>query len=198
MELGTLVVGIMVAWKYKFPFLVMPIAVTLWYMTMDITAMISGGDISWGLRKLVSLYTGLLMIGLAFWVDIRSYRKADFAFWIYFFGVIAFWGGLSAQHSDSELSKFMYFCINLLMIGIGVLLVRRVFVVFGALGGCGYLGYLASDVFKDSWLFPIALTVIGLGIIYLGVLWQKHEQYLTRKSRSFLPVALRELLEAKS
>lgn len=198
MELGTLAVGVFVLWKYKYAFLVMPVAVTLWYMTMDITAMISGGDFNWDLRALVSLYTGLLMIGLAFWVDIRSYKTVDYAFWLYLFGVIAFWGGLSSQHSDSELSKFIYFCINLLMIGVGVLLVRRVFVVFGALGSCGYLGYLASDVFKDSWLFPVALTAIGLGIVYLGVLWQKHEKAITQKSRSYLPLPLRELLEAKS
>ncbi|MEW5251411.1 DUF2157 domain-containing protein [Microbulbifer discodermiae] len=198
MELGTLAAGVIIAWKYKYPFLIMPIAVTLWYMSMDITAMISGGDTTWELRKLVSLYTGLLMIGLAFWVDIRSYQKADYAFWIYIFGAAAFWGGLSSQNSDSELSKFIYFCINLLMIGVGVLLVRRVFVVFGALGSCAYLGHLAFDVFEDSWLFPVSLTVIGLGIIFLGVLWQKHEKYITAKSRSLLPVPLRELLQARS
>lgn len=198
MELGTLAVGTFVAWKYKYPFLIMPIAVTLWYMTMDVTAMISGGDVTWELRKLVSLYSGLLMIVLGFLIDIRLYKKADYAFWIYIFGVIAFWGGLSFQSSDSELSKFIYFCINLLMIGVGVLLVRRVFVVFGALGCCGYLGYLASDVFKDSLLFPIALTAIGFTIIYLGVLWQKHEKAITQKSRSFLPLSIKELLDAKS
>ncbi len=49
MELGTLAIGAIIAWKYKYPFLVMPIAVTLWYMTMDITVMISGGDNTWGL-----------------------------------------------------------------------------------------------------------------------------------------------------
>lgn len=198
MEFGTLAIGAIIAWKYKYPFLVMPIAVTLWYMTMDITAMISGGDVTWALRKLVSLYSGLLMIGLAFWVDIRSHHKADYAFWIYIFGVIAFWGGLSFQYSDNEFSKFIYLCINLLMIGVGVLLTRRVFVVFGALGSCGYLAHLASDVFRDSWLFPIALTAIGLGIIYLGILWQKHEKTITQKSRLLLPAQLRALLEAKS
>jgi hypothetical protein len=198
MELGTLAVGAIVAWKYKYPFLIMPIAVTLWYMSMDITDMIAQGDATWHLRKLVSMYSGLLMIGLAFWVDIRSRGKADYAFWIYIFGVIAFWGGLSFQSSSDELSKFLYFCINLLMIGVGVLLVRRVFVVFGALGSCGYLGYLAADVFEDSLLFPIALTAIGLGIIYIGILWQKHEKAITQKSRLLLPAALRELLEAKS
>lgn len=197
MELGTLAVGAAIAWKYKYPFLIMPIAVTLWYLTMDITAMLSGGDITWGLRKLVSMYTGLLMIGLAFWVDVRARRSADYAFWLYIFGVIAFWGGLSLQHSDSELAKFIYFSINIVMIGVGVLLIRRVFVVFGALGSCGYLAHLADNVFQDSWLFPISLTAIGLLVIYLGVLWQKNESAITNRVRGFLPVAFRELLESK-
>ena len=197
MELGTLLVGVIIAWKYKYPFLLMPIAVTLWYITMDLTAVISGGDVKWELRLLVSLYSGLLMILLAFWVDIRSRTSLDYAFWLYIFGVIAFWSGLSMQNSDSEFAKFMYFCINLMMIGIGVILVRRIFVIFGALGCCGYLGHLAADVFADSWLFPISLTGLGLFIVYLGVVWQKNEQKITHKCRSILPVALRELLESK-
>jgi len=57
---------------------------------------------------------------------------------------------------------------------------------------------LAQDVFKESWLFLAALTTIGLGIIYLGILWQKHEKAITRKSRKLLPAALRKLLEARS
>lgn len=197
LELGTLAVGTIVAWKYKYPFLIMPIAVTLWYMSMDITAMISGGDIRWELRKLVSMYSGILMIGLAFWVDIRARKTADYAFWLYIFGVIAFWSGLSAQNSDSELSKFLYFTINVLMIGAGVLLIRRVFVIFGALGYCGYLAHLASSVFEDSWLFPIALTAIGLSIIYLGVIWKKNEAAITEKARSLLPLQIKELLDSK-
>jgi uncharacterized protein (UPF0333 family) len=52
-------------------------------------------------------------------------------------------------------------------------------------------------VFEDSLLFPIALTAIGLAIIYLGVLWQKHEQHVTAKARSALPGPLREMLDAK-
>jgi len=195
MELGTLAVGVIVARKFKYPFLIMPIAVTLWYMSMDLTAMISGGDYNWELRKLVSMYSGLLIIGLAFWVDIRTRKTADYAFWLYLFGVIAFWCGMTVQHSDSELSKFIYFTINVLMIGVGVLLVRRVFVVFGAFGCSAYLGHLASSVFEDSWLFPIALTAIGLLIIYLGVLWQKNEEKITKKAQEMLPIQLRELLD---
>ncbi|MFW1676911.1 hypothetical protein ACFVYJ_03905 [Pontibacter sp. JAM-7] len=195
MELATLAVGAIIAWRYRFPFLIMPVAVTLWYLSMDLSAMLTDGDFDWQLRKLVSMYCGLLMIGLAFWVDIRARHNGDYAFWLYLFGVIAFWGGLSLQQSDSELAKFGYFCINLLLIGVGAVLVRRVFVVFGALGSCGYLGHLAANVFKDSWLFPITLTFIGLLVIYLGILWQKHEQQLTQQLHACLPAALQELLD---
>ena len=198
MELGTLAVGTVVAWRYKYPFLIMPIAVTLWYMSMDLAPMLASGNRpEYEFYALVSMYFGLLMICLAFWVDIRARKTADYAFWLYLFGVMAFWGGMTAQHSDREVSRFIYFCINLLMMGIGVMLVRRVFVIFGALGGCFYLGHLASTVFKDSWLFPIALSAIGLLVIYLGVKWQKHEKAITQKCWHILPVSLRELIEAK-
>ena len=197
MEFGTLIASAIMLWKYRYPFMTMPVAITLWYMTMDAAHMLAGGEFDWDLHFMVSMYSGLLMIGLAFWIDIRSRHSLDYAFWIYILGVIAFWGGMTAQDSSGELSKFIYFCINLIMIFIGVLLVRRVFVVFGAIGVCTYLAYLAENVFRDSWLFPISLSAMGLAIIYLGVLWQRHEADITARTRSILPGALRELLESK-
>lgn len=198
LELGTLVVGAAVAWIYRYPFLQMPIAVTLWYLSMDLAAMLAGGRPDFELRALVSLYFGLAMTLFAFWVDIRSSKSGDYAFWLYLFGVLTFWGGLTSQHTDSEFLRFIYCCINLLLIGIGVVLVRRIFVVFGAIGCSIYLGHLANEVFKDSWLFPIALTAIGLGVIYLGLIWQRNEKVITRKVRGVLPAPLRELLEQRA
>lgn len=198
MELGTLIAGLIVVWRYKYPFLVMPIAVTLWYMSMDVAVMIMGDYYDFEFRALVSMYFGMLMIFVAFWVDIRSQGKVDYAFWLYIFGVVTYWCGMTAQDSDSELSKFFYFCVNLFMITIGVVIVRRVFVVFGAIGTCLYFGHLAREVFEDSWLFPITLTAIGLLIIYLGVIWQKNEKALTEKARSFLPNKLKIFLESKA
>lgn len=197
MELGTLIVGLILAWIYRYSFMIMPIAVTLWYMSMDLTPMLTGGDSSFDLSSKVSMYFGLLTMLIAFLTDIKSRHSADYAFWLYLFGVMAFWGGLTCQQSDSELSKFFYMCLNLLMIGIGVILVRKVFVIFGALGCCLYLGHLASEIFKDSLLFPFALSLIGFFIIYLGTLWQKHEALITKKVQSILPKAVRELLQSR-
>lgn len=198
MELGTLATGAVMLWRYRLPFMVMPVAATLWYMTMDLTPFLFGAeDVTWQLRKLVSMWSGLGVTLLAFWVDMRSKSGKDYAFWLYLFGVMAFWGGLSSQNSDSELSKFIYMCINLGLILIGSVLSRRVFVVFGAFGICGYLGHLSWHVFKDSMLFPFALTLIGLGVIGLGILWQRHEVGLTRRMRAMLPTTFRELLERR-
>jgi hypothetical protein len=195
MELGTLASGCFMAWKYRYPFLLMPIAATLWYMSMDLTAMLTGGKIDRELASLVSLWFGVAHIAFAFWVDIRSRKTVDYAFWLYIFGVMTFWGGLSSMESSGEWSRFCYMLVNLGLIGVGVLLVRRVFVVFGALGVTFYLGHLASTIFKNSWFFPISLTFIGLGIVLLGVGWQRHERELTTSFQGILPAPLRELLE---
>lgn len=198
MELATLAAGAIMLWRYRLPFLVMPVAVTLWYLSMDLTPFLFGqADTTWALRQLVSLWFGLLMVLLAFWIDVRTRSDKDYSFWLYLFGVIAFWGGLSMMRSDSELNKFIYLCINLGMIAVGAMLARRVFAVFGGLGAAGYLGHLAYDVFKDSMLFPFVLTVIGLGVIYIGILWQRHEQTISGKLRGLLPMSIRELMERR-
>ncbi len=205
MELGTLAVAAIMLWRYRMPFSVMPLAVVLWYMSMDLVPMLFGTSNGmneaeqwqayWDLRKWVSLWFGLAMVLFALLVDLRArHGRQDFAFWLYLFGVLAFWGGLSLMDSDSELSKFLYCCINLLLIGVGAILDRRVFVVFGGLGVAGYLGHLAYEVFEDSLLFPFVLTLIGLAVIFLGVMWQRHEADITRRLRVLLPAELRELL----
>ena len=197
LELGTLMVGAIMAYIYRYPFLLMPIAVTLWYMSMDIASMMTGTRHNAELMADVSVWFGLAILVLAFWVDLRSRKSADYAFWLFISGIAAFWGGLTAQYSDNELSKFIYFCINVMLIGCGVVLVRRVFVIFGAFGCSFYLGYLAFKVFKDSWFFPISLTAIGLGVMFLGVLWQKNENQITLKVRKFLPKTLEEFIKSR-
>src|SRR6266567_3387812 len=176
------------------------LAVTLWYMSMDIVPFLAGDPqpYNWELRKTVSVYFGLAMTLLAFWVDLRSRASRDYAFWLYLFGVLTFWGGLTSMNSNSELGKLAYFGINVLMILIGAVLGRRVFAVFGALGVAFYLGHLSQKVFKDSLLFPFALSLIGLAIIWLGVLWQRREAQWSAGLRGFLPAAFRELLDARA
>ena len=50
-------------------------------------------------------------VGPVFW-PFAFYDLSDYAFWGYLFGLMAFWGGLSAMHSDSELNKVLYCLLN--------------------------------------------------------------------------------------
>jgi hypothetical protein len=200
MEFGTLAIGVVLLWRYRFPFMLMPIAVTLWYMSMDLVPFLLGRErvYDWEIRKFISLWFGLAMTLVAFWVDLRSRFSRDYAFWLYLFGVLTFWGGLSLMESGSEWGKLAYCGINVFMILVGAVLGRRVFAVFGGLGVAFYLGDLSWRVFKDSMIFPLALSALGLGIIALGVLWQRREAQWSARLRGFLPLPLRELIEARA
>ena len=204
MELATLAAGAAALWRLRLPFAVMPVAVTLWYLSMDIVPLLLGGEpgnFFSAEGKRISAVFGLGMVALAFWVDLRSARagtRADFAFWLYLFGVLAFWGGLTAMNSDSELGKLVYALINLLMIALGAALSRRVFAVFGAIGVAIYLGHLSHTVFRDSLLFPLALAAIGLAVMALGMVWQKHEAAIGARLRAVLPAPVRALVDQRA
>ena len=195
MELATLAAAAAALWRYRMPFTVFVLAVIFWYMSMDLVPLFfSQEDQSWELRELVSLYMGIGVTLLAFWVDLRTARRPDFGFWLYLVGVLMFWGGLSLQHSDSELNKFLYLLINLAMLAVGALLMRRVFAVFAAFGIMGYLFHLSS-VFEGSLLFPVALAAAGIGIIFLGIKWQRNERHIHDLLLAAMPPPLRRLLQ---
>lgn len=204
MEIGTLIGGGLLFWRYKLPFMVMPIAVTLWYMSMDLTPFLTHMlmkvqvefyDDYWSLRYKVSAVIGLLMLVFAFAIDLKTRHIRDYAWWLYLFGLMAFWGGLSLQHSDSEWAKFGYCILNLGLITFGGLIGRRVFAVFGGFGVAGYLGYLSWNLFKDSLMFPLVVTLIGLVLIAVGIIWQKTEAKVQQKIEPYLPDSIRRLLQ---
>jgi len=208
LELSTLLAATIMLWRYRLPFMTMPVAVTLWYISMDLAEWIIVGithvgdapdwERDWLLRKWVSVGFGMLMLALALFVDLRARRaRGDYAFWLYLFGLLAFWGGLSSMDSDSEVGKFIYALINLVLVLTGAVLARRVFPVFGGLGLAFYLGHLAYTVFPDSLAFSFALSVLGLLIVFAGVWWGRHGDALGDRLRQALSPQLAELIQQR-
>ncbi len=179
MELATITAALVALKFVRFSFLTAPMAFSFWFLSMDIAALISGtnylGDDK---RKWCSVVVGAVML-VTGWVLDRLLKKdrpapgEDFAFWSDLFGMLAFWGGLTAMHSDSEASKFIYAMMNVGFIGVSVWLRRSTFLVFGALGVHLYLWHLAEKVFKDSFFFPFALALLGLSFILVTVFVQR-------------------------
>ena len=199
MEVATVVSGLLALKFRRFPFLTAPIAFALWYMSMDLTPLLYGDQLySYSAREWVSVWFGLAMLLATYLVDLRTRGLDDFAFWGYLFGLMAFWGGLSSMDSSSELSKFLYCLINVGLVGVSLLLRQRVFLVFGALGVFGYLGHLAYRVFEDSLIFPFVLSAIGILVIYLGVVYQRHRRAIDAAVQRHLPRALQDMIPARA
>lgn len=198
LEFGTILAGLVALRFRRFAFLTAPIAVALWYLSMDLAPLMLGvREVSGHQRQWVSLWFGLATLVAAYAIDLRG-RDDDFAFWIYLFGLLAFWGGLSLMRSDSEFGKFCYFLINVTLIALSLLLRRIIFVIFGAVGVMGYIGHLAYRIFDDSLLFSVALTVIGLAVIALGVIYQRNHAQIAAALQANMPEGLRALIPARA
>ncbi|MNJ23031.1 hypothetical protein D3C77_174090 [compost metagenome] len=161
-------------------------------MSMDLSEWVYGDAFNWDQRLTVSLWFGLALLLVFLVIDGRT--RQDYAFWGYMAGLLAFWLGLSLMESDSELNKALYCLINLGLMGLAVLLRRPMFMVFGAMGVAAYLGYLSYEVFAESLLFPVVLTLIGLGVIGLGMQYQIHREGLSARLRACVPSGLLKLL----
>lgn len=208
MELSTLFAGVLMLKRFHYPFLVLPIAMTLWYLGMDVVpALIMQSDVegsgwfggaAWELRKMITLVFGLLMLLIAFFVDLRSRHSKDYAFWLYLFGLLTFWGALSSLGSGRLSGKLIYLALNFGLVFIGAVLARRTFAVFGSIGIMMVLGDLSWHLFKNSFAFVVVLTLLGFALIAVGVWWSKHEADISTKFRDMLPHDLRELLEARA
>ncbi len=155
MELGTIAAALLALRFFPFPFLVMPIAFALWFMSMDLTPWLTGVDnFTWDERAKVSMVFGAFILLVAWAVDLRRWRGGDFAYWLHLFGLMAFWGGLTEQHSGDAFSKAVYCGVNVALIFLSLYLMRRAYAVFGGIGVTLYLGYLADEVSRTRSCFP--------------------------------------------
>ena len=192
MEIATLAAGFISLRYSKIPFAMAPISFTLWFMSMDIAPIIAGVAEDSTIREKVSIVFGLCMVGMALWVDQRA--KVDYAKWLYIFGAITLWGGISALQKDSEVYLFIYCLINVGFMFTGILLERKVFVVLGGIGFFGYLGHLSWTIFAKSFAFPFVLTGLGLLVVYFGWVYHKKYELVQQVVLGLTPAFIRNLL----
>jgi hypothetical protein len=189
MEIATVVAGVVALRFYRAPFIVAIIAVALWFMSMDLTPWIFNvSHFDFEMRRRVSVWFGLGILAAAWIVDYRS--KGDFAFWLHLFGLIAFWGGISATDGATELGKAVYCLFNVGLLFAAVVIMRRAYAVFGTFGITLYLGHLADVVFRDSLLFPFALSLIGIAIVGAGLAYHRRQDAIAAWLQANLPQAV--------
>jgi len=190
MEIAAVAAGVLALRFFRAPFIVSIIAVALWFMSMDLTPWIFDvSQFDFEMRRQVSVWFGLAIVLAACIVDYRS-RRGDFAFWLHLFGLMAFWGGITATSGATELGRAVYCLFNVGLLFAAVILLRRAYAVFGTFGITLYLGHLADVVFKDSLLFPFALSLIGIAVVVAGLFYHQSRQAIAAWFAANLPDAV--------
>lgn len=191
MEAG-LVLASAAALRYRpTPYLQIPLVVGLWFVCMDLVAIAVGwppGLVPEEAVRAATLVFGGSVLGAAFLLDRRTER--DHAFWLYLLGTLAVWMALTSR----GVGRLLYPAANLGLLVAGVLLRRRTLLVFGALGVFVHLSHLASEVFADSLLFPVAVTAVGIAVMGAGLLYRENRERVEGTLRARVPAALRRAL----
>lgn len=178
MEIATIIVGVAFLKIRKFPFLTLPICYAAWFLSMDIVPFVlgTGADPTWGMRNFSSIVFAITMLGFAIKYDKKT--EEDFSFWLYLFGAIMLWGGLWSVifqlKLDNEFTLFLHTLVSLIYVLVSIIIQRKVFMVFGAIGVWGYIGHLAYKLFAGTPLCPLIMVLFGLSIIFSGIYYSKN------------------------
>lgn len=179
LEVVSLSVAIIVIWRVRFPLITLLIAFWTWYLSMDVTRLISKSDSPWEWGETIQIVSTLIGLGmLALGVFLQRITKRDHSLWFYLFGHIIILGHLSSLtlYKEGALG-LVYIGTYLAFVIASVWLQRRVFLVFGAIGCYGYLSYLAFHIFNGALGFVFALGSIGLLIVLTAVGYQKYARH---------------------
>ena len=153
----------------QFPFLLMPMSFSLWFLSMDITPVLTFlGMEMYDLRLKVSMAfgVGLMLAGRGMeWV---YGSEPDFGYWLYLFGLISFWFAFTFSGSiPTGLTKSLYLLVNITLVLIGSYLDRVTFKLFGTVGAVlvsSTIFYTREDTQK-SVVFWIMKALVAIALL---------------------------------
>ena len=172
-EIATLIAGILAYYFYPFPFLMAPISIAAWFLTMDIIPYLFGKELDFDQKAWLTLFFGAILIAISYLI-----REG---FWLSLGGAFAFFGAVGCLLWDrGEIKMGLFLLVSILMMLLSIPLKRAIFMILGAIGTFAYLGHLSYKYFQDSIWFPIILTLIGLALIYLAILFQRNKDKIIK------------------
>lgn len=190
MELATLAFAVLALRSVRFPLLTAPAAGALWYLSLDVPTLLFGTHWTFHQECWMAIGFGLLLLLAAYRLDDDS--ELDFSFWFYLFGLLSFNVGLTMLGDGGQFDKALYCLLHLLLLLLAVVLQRRVFLVFGAVGIFAYLIDEADSYFRNAFTFALGLTVLGAFFIAAGILYKRNERSISTKLRPLMPTRIRQ------
>jgi hypothetical protein len=185
MEAGSIAVAAALLYRYRRPFLLLPMTLFAGFLLMDATARIAGNGLDdYDTLKWVVLGGGIAMGLAAVALDYLGWRR--FAFWPH---VVSIWlvaWGLPFCTDSTSLSLFIVAAVDL---AVGVWLARLVYLVGG-----GVIGWAAITASAHGAALPFILLAGGVLFIVAAVWLAKADSPLRRwLAERSLPAPQRDL-----
>lgn len=180
-ELVTAAAALVALRRVRFSLLVLPlagIAVRFFFHLADLLGRDGYGNVSAGW---VWVMGASALVAAAYATDRAQDGDEDFGLWLHLAAAAC---ALAATFQLFNLfDEFRYLLIPSAFVAFAAALTMRRFIwlVLGMIWFIWYLAWLASDVFKDSPLFPVVLAAIGIGTIVLTVWVQKNAAMLVQR-----------------
>lgn len=166
---ATVLVGVGFTLATRIAFVSVPAVIAGW-MAAVAGAELLFGPSAWSWEIVSAVYGAVLVAGS---LSIDGKSDEDYSFWGYLVGAIALYAGLTFINKG-DFGYLLYAGAGVFSMLFSVLVSRRIFAFAGAGAVLTWLGHLTFMVFANSAMFPLVLTVIGIGTIYGGVVYHRN------------------------
>lgn len=171
MELGSIGVAAALLYRYRRPFLTLPITLFTGFLLMDATVRIVGdGFDDDTLIERVVLAGGIVIGLVGVLLDYKGWRR--FAFWPHVTSIWLIAWGLPLCTDENTLSLFVVAAVDLV---VGIWLARIVYLAAG-----GVIGWIAISMNAHGALFPFILMAGGILFIVTAIWLSKADSPLRR------------------
>ena len=180
-ELATAAAALFALRRVRFSLLVLPlafIAVRLIFHLADAWGLLGRGDAVSGWVWAVG---GSVLVAAAHATDRRQRGDEDFAFWLHAAAVVCAVPATVQLLSATDWYRHLLVPGAFVAFAMALTMRRVVWLLLGMGWFVAYLGWLASDLFRNSPAFPILLAALGIAVIIVTVWVQRNAAMLVAR-----------------
>ena len=175
-------VGLAAVRLFRFPLLMLPVALVTWYGLVDNISLLTG-DPDDDAHAVVAIVVGLLLVAAAVWLDRTD--RAPYAFWPHVVGSVAVGGGILELLGNDDWAWALGGLISLGYIAAARAFGRSNYAVIGAIGVLAVGTYFIEQWYsfisipfffegegsdEATWKGPLGYILLGLLLVVLGLL----------------------------
>lgn len=181
-ELTTALAALIALRKVRFGLLVLAVTIPMGLAWIHLTPWLFDPELNFALWGWMAMFASAVMLSAGYAAERRRQGDAeDYAAWIYLtalgFLVISF----VAVAGQSRTIPHALPLLIALLVTLALSLARKVFLLAAAIFFVGYLGFLASNVFKGAVGFMLVMLAAGAVLILLTVVAQRRFPSLVRR-----------------